>query len=614
MKKTIKNLKKAYIDLVDLYLDTGGEQHLDAIENLGKAMVKSDLPVEKVADFHYDATKFLTEKRAMDSRMAHALSLPLMRLLIIYGDDFRLRKAKKATEKRLKLAYQALNNTSEGVIITDHKGVIIDVNHSFCRVTGYRRREVLGQTPKLLQSGRHDELFYQQLWKRLGSCGHWSGKVWNRRKNGEIYPELLTINALYDKGGNLQNFVGIFSDISEMHKLEMQLRQAQKMEAIGVLVGGVAHDFNNMLGGIQGNVHLAKRECAAMPQLLSRLNSIDELCQRSAGVVAQMLTFARKANVDKQPLALAPLVRETCKFARVGLPADIKLELHCADPDLTIDADLTQIQQLLLNLINNARDAMESCEEPMISVHLTRMRPDAAFFAKHVDAVTGKYVYLRIDDNGSGIAEEQLDKIFDPFFTTKEVGKGTGLGLAMVYGAVQTHHGVIEVTSQVGQGTSFHIYFPLHADSRREEFTSVGVVEAEAHGAGETILLVDDEQSLLQVMEELISAMGYRVLSAADGEQALQLYRRHRHEIRLVITDVVMPGVGGVRLAKQLKKEDPNLPLIFVSGYSAEQLDCRSMVPEGEVLLSKPVAVHKLEAAIDRVMVRQRPQMLRVVG
>jgi len=296
------------------------------------------------------------------------------------------------------------------------------------------------------------------------------------------------------------------------------------------------------------------------------------------------------------------------------LPEDIQLELHCEDPDLTIDADLTQVQQLLLNLINNARDAVRGSEAPIIRVHLTRMRPDADFFSRHGDAVTGKYVYLRVEDNGNGIAAGQLEKIFDPFFTTKEVGKGTGLGLAMVYGAVKTHQGTIEVTSQVGQGTSFHLYFPLCTASKREEFTSSGVIETEKSGAGEMILLVDDEQSLLQVMEELIGAMGYRVLAAANGEQALKLYAQYRHEIRLVITDVVMPGMGGGRLAECLLKEDPNLPLVFVSGYSMDQLDSHSRVPKGCPLLSKPVAVHKLESTIHDAMQRQQPQGLRVVA
>ncbi|MDQ6950873.1 MAG: ATP-binding protein [Mariprofundales bacterium] len=613
MAISIKRLKQVYIELVDRYFCYGDEKHLHAIEKLGKVMMKSDLPLEKVAELHHDATKHLMQRCEMNPQQANALSLSLTRLLIVYGTDYRLRKEKKQTEHELGLASQALDSTSDGVLITDRHGIIIDVNRAFCRVTGYRREEVLGKNPSMLQSGRQDGEFYRRMWQQLREAGRWQGKVWNRRKNGEIYLERLTINAMSSVKGNVRNYVGVFSDISDQIALESQLRQSQKMEALGTLVGGIAHDFNNMLGGMLGNIYLAKRSKHLRGDLLKRLETIEELGQRSAGVVAQLLTFARKSNVDMQPLRVTPLVKETCKLARVGIPESIGLEFRGSSDDLMVCADLTQIQQLLLNLINNARDAVADAPNPMIRVEISQMTANPEFLARYAEARQGDYCHLQVEDNGHGIAAAHLEKVFEPFFTTKVVGKGTGLGLAMVYGAVRTHHGMIEVTSQVGQGTCFHLYFPLHRQAVRDRVDPVPPQPVAFNGQGETLLLVDDEPSVRHVMEELLIAMGYRVVSAASGEEALVLYAQHRAKIRLVITDVVMPGMGGGKLGEKLLAQDGDLPLIFVSGYNLEQLGNQSKIPAGYPLLTKPVHIDVLTSTI-RQQLMHCPAKLKIVA
>jgi len=612
MSKSIKRWKCAYIELVDRYMRHGDDRHLHAIEKLGKAMIKDDFPLEKVASLHHDATKHLVNQGALNAKYANALSLSLTRLLIVYGTDYQLRKEKKRADRDLGLASMALDSTSDGVIITDRDGTIIDVNRAFSRVTGYSREEAIGRNPKLLQSGRQDAEFYRRMWTQLREEEHWQGKVWNRRKNGEIYLERLTINAMTSKKGKVCNFVGVFSDISDQIALESQLRQSQKMEAIGTLVGGIAHDFNNMVGGILGNVYLAKRETNVEGKLLQRLDTIEELGQRSASVVSQLLTFARKANVDMQPLIASPLVKETCKLARVGIPESIGLEFHGVDEDVMIRADLTQIQQLLLNLINNARDAVADAPDPNVTVTLSRMEATPEFLARYVDARHGDYCHLQVEDNGHGISAAHLDKVFEPFFTTKGVGKGTGLGLAMVYGAVRTHHGIIEVSSRVGVGTSFHLYFPVCQQESQHRVDIAPTAADEPLGQGEQLLLVDDESAVRHVMEEILVGMGYRVLTASNGEQALAIYQQHRAEIGLVITDVVMPGMGGGALGERLLALDDALPLIFISGYNLEQLGRQSRIPAGYPLLTKPVRIQLLASTIRQQL--HRPARLKVVA
>ncbi|RME33317.1 MAG: response regulator [Deltaproteobacteria bacterium] len=385
--------------------------------------------------------------------------------------------------------------------------------------------------------------------------------------------------------------------------MQQQFLQAQKMEAIGTLVGGIAHDFNNMLAGITGNVYLAKSKVDKSSDVAEKLHNIEQISFRAADMVKQLLTFARKDTVSMKEMPLKPFVKESVKLLRATIPENIAIQQDICDEPLIIRGDSTQLHQVLLNLVNNARDAVEGVRHPCINIRLSPFEPDSAFTETHPPFKAGqRYARLTVEDNGCGIPEEQLRHVFEPFFTTKEQGKGTGLGLAMVFGAIKSHQGHVEVESVVGKGTAFHVYLPLLKQAGPAD--ALGTDEDVIHGHGECILLADDEPSVRESMKEVLIKLGYRVHAAEDGRQALEIFTAHRNEIVLCILDVVMPHLGGHELAARLRAVAPDLPIVFMTGYDQSQvLGTRRQLPNSEAL-TKPVSVVVLSRCLRRMLTK----------
>ncbi|MDX8389865.1 MAG: PAS domain S-box protein, partial [Mariprofundaceae bacterium] len=572
------------------------ETNLAEIEDLGKEMVLADLPPEEIGEMHDLAIADLIRTSDMGATHIRAVSLPLMQLLMAYGVAFRALLAKKEAEARLHLASRAIENTTEGIIITDQKGAIIDVNKAFERVTGYSKTEALGNNPSMLHSGRQEADFYHTMWQALLVDGQWQGKIWNKRKSGEVYPERLSITAIHNDDGEVMNYVGVFSDITEQLSLEQQLLQAQKMEAIGTLVGGIAHDFNNMLAGITGNLYLAKKHAKGMVELTYKLDNIEQLSFRSADMISQLLAFARKGMVEMQNFSLQTFVKEVLKLSKVSVPENINFHYHIEADPFMVYGDMTQLQQIVINLLNNARDAVVNVPQPEIELKLSAYGADKHFRDKYPDLLSDDFVCLSVRDNGSGVAKEHLAHLFEPFFTTKEVGKGTGLGLAMCYGAVQSHHGVIDVKSKMGVGSTFYIYLPLigNNDAEKDDLSEVEVNSAN----GETILLADDELFVRETTAEVLESMGYKVLQVKDGLEAVELFESYQGNIDLAILDVVMPHLGGMALAKRMREIDSDVPLIFVTGYDRDHVLNGSESIHGSKILTKPVNFDVLSHSI----------------
>ncbi|MDX8413123.1 MAG: ATP-binding protein, partial [Mariprofundales bacterium] len=589
-----------YTTLLAEYAESLEEAPLAAIEALGQEMVLSEMPPEDIGEIHDHAIVSLINSTDINAEKIHIASTPLMQLLMAYGVAFRALLAKKEVEARLHLASRAIENTMEGIIITDHKGAIIDANRAFERVTGYSRIEALGNNPSMLHSGRQDADFYHTMWQVLLKNGQWQGKIWNRRKSGEVYPEHLSVTAIHNGEGEVVNYVGVFSDISDQLSLEEQLLQSQKMEAIGTLVGGIAHDFNNMLAGITGNLYLAKIQAKAMPELTCKLDNIEQLSFRSANMISQLLTFARKGIVDMQDFSLQAFVKETLKLSKVSVPENINFHYEIEDDSFMVHGDMTQLQQVIINLLNNARDAVADVPQPEIKLKLSSYTVDKHFGKEYPELLNKDLVCLSVSDNGSGIAKEHLNHLFEPFFTTKEVGKGTGLGLAMCYGALQSHHGVIDVESKLGGGTTFRVYLPL-IEMPINDLPSTAPHPA-AQSYGETILLADDEQVVREVMVEVLEAMGYKVLQAKDGLEAIALFNAHQGEIALALLDVVMPNMGGMELAKNIRTTDSNIPIIFLTGYDREQIFSDSNKISNCSVFNKPVNFDTLGQKIRKVL------------
>jgi len=381
-----------------------------------------------------------------------------------------------------------------------------------------------------------------------------------------------------------------YEESNQAHLLmEKQFHQAQKMEAIGTLVGGIAHDFNNTLAGINGNLYLAKQATMALPDVTEKLERIEKLSLRSSETVKNLLTFAHKTRVEASPLLLGPFIKEAIKLNRVSVPENVELAYDVAEQDLVINGDPSQLHQVLLNLINNAFHATEGLPEQKITISVANYNADKAFQQQH-DTSTDSFARISVRDNGRGISEADLPHIFEPFYTTKEIGKGTGLGLAMVYGSITSQHGLVEVESSP-DGTMFHIYLPL-VDTVLTAGTAIK--NSPASGRGECILLADDEESLLVSTCEVLESLGYQVLTAMDGQQAVDIYKSRKDDIALVLLDVVMPKLGGALAAHEMKKLNPAIKLIFITGYDDKEFSTDGEKPRHDPVLHKPYAIEEL--------------------
>ncbi len=389
----------------------------------------------------------------------------------------------------------------------------------------------------------------------------------------------------------------VVRDMTAQRELEEQLRQAQKMEALGTLVGGIAHDFNNLLGGILGNAFLIRRRCDLDASGQEKIERIEAACATAADTIRQLLTFARKGQAEKHVFSLTPLLKETCKLAQTGLPESIHFCMQCEAGEAVIEGDAAQLKQVMINLIANAMHAVGDVEDAKVTVSFKLCNVNTAMRSRHPDMQRGGHAKLTVRDNGCGIVPENIQRIFEPFFTTKPSGEGTGLGLAMAYGTVQAHGGAIEVESHPGVGTAFHVWLPLH-DSVAE---TVPVREEIVEGKGQCILIVDDEESVRYATSELIESLGYRVLLAENGQQAVDVFKQHQEDIDLVLMDVVMPEMGGHEAVKAMRKIRAVLPVIFSTGYDRHDVLCDLDLPVCDVV-HKPVAVDVLSQTIHKLL------------
>ncbi|TLS76179.1 PAS domain S-box protein [Mariprofundus erugo] len=513
--------------------------------------------------------------------------------MISSGEDITERKR---AESRLKTLSQAIEQAGEGVMITDSMGVIEYVNPAFCRISGYSEAEAVGHSANLLESGEHDPSFYKAMWTELGEGKVWQGRVLNRTHDGGVYPVLLTISPIRGDEGQLTHYVGVQQSLKEYEDMENRFHQAQKMEAIGTLVGGIAHDFNNSLAGIISNLYLIKQK-STDPDIVGKIENVESLSFSAAAMIQQLLSFSRKAVVNMNTLQVAPFLKEIIKLHRVSIPENILLEHAIEESGVKIRGDINQLQQVLMNLINNARDAVEGVASPRITVTMARQSLPIAGAATEDVVATDDYVCITVMDNGCGIDRAYLDHIFEPFFTTKPAGKGTGLGLAMAYGCIKTHGGwIFAEPGEGGHGTAMKIYLPLV--DLDEEPAIQSHRDAVVEGQGETILLVDDNEMVLEVTRELLEGLHYRVLTAMDGTQAIEVYNRHQGEIDLLLLDVVMPNMGGAEVLTLIRQSNPDVKALFATGYNKGGTVMVGNGLQGERILSKPISIAVLSHEI----------------
>lgn len=548
----------------------------------------------KICDFEYH---FRRKGGEVGVGLISAEPIELEGKVCVIAATIDVTQVRNAQENMKRLA-TAIDQTTETVVITDLDGVIQYCNPTFEKVTGYSKAEAIGQNPKMLKSGKHEPDFYSAMWDTITHGNVWSGHLINKRKDGTFYEEDATISPIRDSSGKLSGFVAVKRDVTQQRQLEDQLRQAQKLESIGRLAGGVAHDFNNLLTVINGYSGLLLRALKAGDPLRSYAEEISTAGDRAASLTKQLLAFSRKQVIEPEVVDLNAIIRESAAMLRRLIGDDIVLETHLDASLGQVMADPDQIHQVIMNLAVNARDAISdggAIDVETLNVEL--IREDGA--DGHGDQLPGRYVLMTVTDTGHGIDEGIRKEIFDPFFTTKQVGKGTGLGLSTVYGIIRQNGGWIDVWSEVGVGTAFKIYLPRIDASPVAERKGMSTP---SEGGCETILVVEDQKAVRSFAKAALRQHGYQVIEASDADEALSVAKQHSGQIHLLVTDVVMPGLNGRELSEHLRLLDPHLKVLFISGYTADVISQRGVLDPGVAFLHKPFGQKELAQKVREVL------------
>ncbi|MBK5298855.1 MAG: PAS domain S-box protein [Vicinamibacteria bacterium] len=523
-----------------------------------------------------------------------ATTLPGGRTLAIVRDITE----RKQADAKLRLQSAALNFAAHSIVITDRNGAIEWVNPAFTIATGYTAEEVMGQNPSVLKSGVHDGELYKDLWNTILTGKSWRRELTNRRKGGDLIVEDTTITPVKNASGEITNFIAIKQDLTGAKQLEAQFRQAQKMESVGHLAGGIAHDFNNLLTVINGMSDLVLEQVSQDDPVRADVQEIRRAGERAATLTRQLLAFSRQQILEPRVLNVNTVVEGMESLLRRLLGEDIGLVVVPAPGLGSVKADAGQLEQVITNLAVNARDAMPNGGQ--LTIETQNVTTDEHYGHRQGVAVPpGPYVILSVSDSGVGMDEATRARIFEPFFTTKGPGKGTGLGLSTVYGIVKQSEGFIWTYSEVGQGTSFKIHLPRVAEATGPHRLEPTVVS----GSGtETILLVEDNAGLRTLAMRFLKPMGYTVLGAATGEEALRLLERHEAPVHLLISDVVMPGMSGRELAARLAQTRPAMKVLYMSGYTSDTI-VRHGVLDGKMpFLSKPFSAAALREKVRDVL------------
>jgi len=506
--------------------------------------------------------------------------------------------AHKQVKAKLKRLLEAFEQIEETIVITDAQGNIQFVNSAFERTTGYSQEEAVGQNSRIFKSGVQDELFYRTLWDTISGGKTWTGRIVNKRKDGVLYTEEVTISPVRADSGQIVNYVAVKRNITEQLRLAAQFQQAQKMEAVGLLAGGVAHDFNNMLSVILGYTEMALHKIDPTEPLHADLVEIFEAAKRSAEITQQLLAFARKQTINPVVLDLNHTVESLLKMLRRLIGEDINLIWLPKNDQCLVKVDPVQFGQILANLCVNARSAITDVGK--VIIEMENIAFDETYCAHHAGFVAGEYVVLTVSDDGCGMDKETINQIFEPFFTTKLLGQGTGLGLSTVYGIVKQNYGYINVYSETGKGTTFRIYLPRYA-SQAVDIQKKIATETPL-SCGETVLVVEDEIVLLTMTKIMLETLGYRVLTVGTPDEAIRLAEEHTNEIQLLITDVVMPNMNGRDLAKQLQSIYPSMKILFMSGYTANVIAHRGVLDEDVNFIPKPFSMKDLAVKVRDAM------------
>jgi len=501
---------------------------------------------------------------------------------------------RKRTEQELALLAATCRQTAEGLAIVNMDGVIHFVNPAFEELTGLNREEAFGRPWNQLPFASGHGKDFQGMWEKIERGEVWTGSVAFERAGGEARELEMTVSPIRDKNGRITHCAFIQRDVTQERKMEVHLRQAQKMEAIGTLAGGIAHDFNNILAAILGYTELAQLRAREGSALSGNLAQIFKAAERARDLVKQILTFSRQREQPLKPLQVSVVVKEVLKLLRASLPSTIHIQSNILSGS-HICADPTQIHQVLMNLCTNAAHAMKGAGGVM-TITLEDVSLDSHALRAYAGIKTGEHVHLSVSDTGHGMSDNVLTRAFDPFYTTKGPGEGTGMGLAVVHGIVKSHGGAIAIESELGKGSTVRVLFPRHeAEHEREEqpFRAQPM-----EGGSESILVVDDESDLVESIHQMLSHLGYRVTVCSGSQEALRVFEENPLGFDLLITDQTMPAMTGLELAGKVFRIRGELPVILCSGFT-NALELKGKPPFGiKAFLPKPLLMADLAAAV----------------
>ncbi len=479
-------------------------------------------------------------------------------------------------------------------------GKIREVNKKFCEISGYLRDQVLGKTS--IELGFYDAEAREEFIQLLQQNGEIQGlEVQFTNKHGSMIDALIFSKVITINQEDL--VLSIVIDLSRQKRLEGMLRHAQKMEAVGTLAGGIAHDFNNLLQGILGFTQVLLMDRSPSDADYAKIKAIEDVVQKGSELTRRLLLYARRVKSTLQPVQINDEIKEISKILERAVPKMIEINLDLAPNLKLVEADRTEFEQVLMNLCLNARDAME--EGGTLSIQTKNVVVDSEFCRKNPGLRPGEYVLLRVSDTGHGIDQELTEHIFEPFFTTKDIGKGAGLGLAMVYSIVKAHKGYITCASTVGKGTTFDIYFPA-LDGNGVVGLPQGVVKQTERKRGLRVLLVDDEDMILDTTTPILEHHGFEVVTSRSGEEALEIFQREPENFDLVMLDLGMPGMGGKACLKELKKISPQVKVLIASGYCPGDQDEELMALGISGFVGKPYKATYLIEEINRLLATTR--------
>lgn len=504
---------------------------------------------------------------------------------------------RKRAEESLRKLNNAIDQAGDMVVITDSNGTIEYVNSALNDITGYSKDEVLGKNPRIWSSEKHDKAFFTELWQTILSGKIWHKRIINKNKNGQLITLEQNISPIMDDHRKITHYVSIMRDITKELLMEEKLQQAMKLEALGTMVGGIAHDFNNILTSIIGFSELTLQDRELKSQNRDYVNVALKNAYRAKDIVSQLLVFARKTNTDKSPVNIAEIVGESLKMLRSFLPTTILIEEDIGPGPYLISANTTQLEQVIMNLAINAGHAMP--DGGTLSLKLKNANYDKQeIMAGKI--LSGPYVLLSIEDTGLGMNNQTKSRIFDPFFTTKEEGKGTGLGLSTTYSIIKQHKGDITVESEEGKGTTFTIFLPAIGPttkvfSEKIEYTLTSCGD-------ESILFIDDEESIIALAKKSLESLGYSVKCFNKSLEALKVFRHRPEDFDLVITDQIMPYMTGEKLAKELLKIRKDIPIIISSGHSENINEEKASKMGIKAFIMKPYGIESLANTVADVL------------